>query len=219
MSNPYEEHWMSVDLSRIAKERDAMQAIPTVTAPVATVPTCPTCHTPTHASESNDAGQCFNCARPEEVKLTDGLIPYRGWRASYEFPGQIEWRHPHTTTVVFSTPDHQDLGWLSIEIQQQDGGGPVQVPKTSANMGEGIDEGAEVPFPVRTSDALFAAVKPWLDLHYPKHPAYAYVLAALTEHMDGINGPEGKEYVEIMENLRAEIARRIDTYVSNPTRR
>lgn len=57
---------------------------------------------------------------------------------------------------MWATPDWNRHGWISIQIT--DSGG-------DAIRDAAYQDGCEVPFPVRTAEAWFAAVKPWLDRH------------------------------------------------------
>ena len=82
---------------------------------------------------------------------------YRGWTFAHEGNGPfcyIGGRALGAPAIVWFTPDYNADGWICVQLTTSEG---------EQLEGRGLD-GAEIPFPVRTPDALFAAVKPWLDM-------------------------------------------------------
>lgn len=51
----------------------------------------------------------------EIVKALAG-VTLHGWRASYEYPGFIEFRHPESSVVVTCSSDWQDPGTLDVQL-------------------------------------------------------------------------------------------------------
>lgn len=96
--------------------------------------------------------------RDDHARLAKALFergPYKGWEFDYEHPGFFVYFHPASQVRVMFTPDWGHDGKIAVQSQWREG-----VPALD-------DDGAEIPFPIRTVDRLFEAVRPWLDKHQP----------------------------------------------------
>lgn len=87
--------------------------------------------------------------------LADALPEHAGWRAAYDYPGFINYTHPDSAVMVCACSDFNGDGKLDIQIQTADG--------------QSFDDGENDPWPpqVRTAEALFARLRPYLDKYHP----------------------------------------------------
>jgi len=99
--------------------------------------------------------------------LCAALPVYNGWRANYEYPGQIEYAHNDAEVRVVCTSDWEQPDTLNVQLQCRDGGD--------------LDDGGDVlPWPRRdrTWGAMFALLRPFLDRYQPACPACGATKAA-----------------------------------------
>lgn len=81
--------------------------------------------------------------------------PYKGWEFEYlDQPGSFSYWHPASPVRVYFTPDWSAGDEITVQTERDD-----DEPE--------IDDGAAIPFPIRTADRLFEAVRPWLDKYQP----------------------------------------------------
>ena len=88
--------------------------------------------------------------------LCAALPVYNGWRAFYEYPGQIEYAHSDAEVRVVCTSDWERPETLDVQLQRLDG--------------HDLDDGGDVlPWPRRdrTWGAMFALLRPFLDRLQP----------------------------------------------------
>lgn len=91
--------------------------------------------------------------RDDHEVLAFAMQPYEGWEFGYEHPGVFRYLYPASGYEVYFTPDYDDDGFVAVQAFDDEG--------------RPLDDGAQIPFSVRTPDALFAAVRPWLDKYQP----------------------------------------------------
>lgn len=140
---------------------DRRQPIATIKDPMTDAENHP--QIPSHTAKTPhpaDPMRAFMTPKGEELeRLADGLPSYEGWTPYFDYPGFINYSHPDSDVIVCCTPDFNKPGIIDIQVQYIDG----RTPKGKGPRGEG----GEIPFPVRTSERLFAAVQPWLDVWKP----------------------------------------------------
>lgn len=85
------------------------------------------------------------------------LPEYRGWKAAWEHPGYLAFNCEGTDITVCATPDHETIGFISIDVLDEDG-----------DHEDG--EGDELVWPVegRTTESFMALVSPTLDRLMPR---------------------------------------------------
>jgi len=92
---------------------------------------------------------------PSDHDLSTQLPEHNGWRATYEYPGFVNYAHPDSDVMVCASSDFNGDGKLDIQIQTTDG--------------HSFDDGENASWPHegRTADKLFALVRPYLDKYQP----------------------------------------------------
>lgn len=96
---------------------------------------------------------------PDDGDLCRDLPEYNGWRATYEYPGFINYSHPDTDLNICATSDWDgEPGTLDVQVQTMDGW-------VSPAPHGGFSGGGKVEWPLvgRTSALMFALLKPFLD--------------------------------------------------------
>ena len=88
-------------------------------------------------------------------ELQAALPEYNGWRATYEYPGFVNYAHPDSDVMVCASSDFNGAAKLDIQIQTTDG--------------RSFDDGENDPWPHegRTAKKLFARLRPYLDKYHP----------------------------------------------------
>lgn len=97
-------------------------------------------------------------AKPEDWSEFAAKLPeYRGWKASWEFPGYIAWRHPSIAQLeLHATPDTDD-GTPEIAIGFNEDGGLTKA------LGDALGTGEMFPWPDKTQDSYMSIVGAKID--------------------------------------------------------
>jgi hypothetical protein len=90
-----------------------------------------------------------------DAELQAALPEYKGWQASYEYPGFISYTHPDSDVMVCASSDFNGDRKLDIQIQ--------------TTGGHSFDDGENDPWPHegRTAGKLFDRLQPYLDKYLP----------------------------------------------------
>lgn len=100
----------------------------------------------------NDGARCVNVS---DSDLLADLPEHNGWRATYEYPGFINYSHPDSDVMVCACSDFNGDAKLDIQIQTTDG--------------RSFDDGENEVWPHegRTPEKMFARIRPYLDKYHP----------------------------------------------------
>lgn len=88
--------------------------------------------------------------------LAAALPEYKGWSATYEYPGFINYTHPDGDIAVCATSDFNGDGKLDIQIHTED-------------FSQSVNDGENKPWPHegRTAAKMFDRLRPYLDKYHP----------------------------------------------------
>jgi hypothetical protein len=160
--------------------------------------------------------------KSEWAELAHRLPEYDGWKATWEYPGYINWSNPQVPDIyVCATPDYRRDSTIAIDINNQrdgsthefDGGFGDQFWPLGATRTPGTYMGVIRP----VLDKVFAEFGPKPDPVIPDADTYEGndifkdVVAAL-QNAEEMGGPTGKRYLALMQRVADEANRRANTY-------
>jgi len=133
------------------------------------------------------------------VAALAALPRYNGWMIAWEYPGYVAF-HRNGSPSVIATPDHHVTGMISVEYDR--GVTTMSIP--------------DIAWPVngRTPESYMAIMRPVLDKISPplveSDEIFESVMAAM-QPAEEMGGPEGAQYVALLERIAHEAQRRANT--------
>jgi hypothetical protein len=152
--------------------------------------------------DDDDEIECVSDAQANEqlVAALAALPAYNGWRAHWEYPGYVAF-HRKGSPSIFATPDYHERGQISCEVEYSSG---HQMPLDNAPW----------PRKGRTPEAYMAIMRHVLDKAAPlsdtSDEIFEDVMRAM-QQAEELGGPEGAQYVALLERIAHEAQRRADT--------
>ena len=153
------------------------------------------------ARENSEIAPVSDAEANEQLVAALAALPaYNGWRAHWEYPGYVAF-HRKGSPSVFATPDYHERGQISCEVEYSSG---HQRPLDNA------------PWPRRgrTPEAYMAIMRPVLDKAAPlsdtSDDIFEDVMRAM-QQAEEMGGPEGAQYVALLERIAHEAQRRANT--------
>lgn len=153
------------------------------------------------ADGSPDPHECVSSdaeANQALVAALAALPAYNGWRAEWEYPGYLAF-HRKGSPSVLATPDYHKRGQIACEVQYTSG---HEMPLDSIAW----------PRDCRTPEGYMALMRPVLDgiaspIVESSDEIFEAVMAAM-QPAEEMGGPEGAQYVALMERIAHEAQRR-----------
>jgi hypothetical protein len=129
------------------------------------------------------------------------LPRYNGWMIAWEYPGYVAF-HRNGSPSVIATPDYHVTGMISVEVTTTDDGHTEPRPNVAW------------PREGRTPEGYMAVMRPVLDgIASPlveSDEIFEDVMRAM-QQAEELGGPEGAQYVALMERIAHEAQRRANT--------
>lgn len=135
-------------------------------------------------------------ANEQLVAALAALPAYNGWRAHWEYPGFLAF-HRKGSPSVSATPDYNARGQIQVEVDDR------PLPNVAW------------PREGRTPEGYMAVMRPVLDSIAPpfvdRGDIFEAVMAAMQD-AEEMGGPEGAQYVALMERIAHEAQGRANRY-------
>jgi hypothetical protein len=154
------------------------------------------------AEGTPDPHECAEIAPVSDAEANEQLVvalaalpAYNGWRAHWEYPGFLAF-HRKGSPSVSATPDYNARGQIQVEVDDR------PLPNVAW------------PREGRTPESYMAVMRPVLDsIASPlveSDEIFESVMAAMQD-AEEMGGPEGAQYVALMERIAHEAQRRANT--------
>ncbi len=134
-------------------------------------------------------------------RLARALPAYNGWTAAWEHPGYLAF-HREGSPSVFATPDYHERGEISVEVTVDATGHSTPRPNIPWDRAG------------RTPEGFIEVMRPVLDSVTPcptdSDDIFETVMRAMQPAEERC-GPEGAQYIALMERIAHEAQRRANT--------